>query len=445
MPVKVFGLSIRRASDEKAYTVQDLAREVGWSLIGDGLDPGKVIREGYQENPVVGASIVKILMAASQVPWLAQEVTNDSGDVEDLDEDHPAARLLAYPMPLYGWDRIVEAAVGGLELFGEAYFYLNGPGNRVTETGSNLGPEPREVLWIPNSWVSRDSYGQDYRAADRPLRVNLPGGAPVDLPRHRVVQVCTWNPVSPFVGQSRLRPAARSVDQSNAAARWNVNLLRNSAQRPGAFSTPGKLDKETFNRLKAELREQYAGAGNAGNVPVLDGGLDFKATGMTAADMEWLEGAREADRKIATNLGLESYPGDYAAKTYANYSEARRALYEDTVLPFLNTIRNAFEIKLRQWWPELRLYLDTDEVPALAEAKQKQWEGLATLVEKGLISRNEARQRMGYKDVPGGDVILVPLALVPLEGAGEADELGGEEEEEVEEVPVDEEVPPVAP
>lgn len=426
--MRILGLEISRAPrEQRKYTVQDLVRDVGATvLFGGELDPARVTQEGYRENAAVGAAVNRIITSAAQVPWVVQlQKENAEGEVEyeDAGVDHPASRLLAYPTKHFGWSRVVEACVGNLLLYGEAYSYLNGPGAPTDEPGR----EPMEVLWLPRPWITNDP---DAGYADRkPLRITTRSGIQQELPRHRTVEVFFWNPSSPFAGQSRIRPAASSIDAANLGRRWNNNLLKNGARPPGYFKSENQLDEPTFQRLKAELLAQYAGAGNAGRPPLLEGGVDYKTTGLNAGEMDWLAGMREAKREIATNLMLDpTFLGDPEVKTYANYEEARRSLYEDTVLPLLYAIRDAFEIKLRQWWPEVRLFLDTDQVPALYAAKLKQWEGLGGLVDKGILTRNEVRRSMGFDDVDGGDVLMVPIGQTPLDG--QVDELGGAEEAE---------------
>jgi hypothetical protein len=43
---------------------------------------------------------------------------------------------------------------------------------------------------------------------------------------------------------------------------------------------------------------------------------------------------------------------------------------------------------------------------------------MGTLVDKGIITRNEARRELGYDEVEGGDLLLVPGGAIPLSMAG---------------------------
>ena len=84
-----------------------------------------------------------------------------------------------------------------------------------------------------------------------------------------------------------------ALDTHNAAGRWNKALLDNSARPSGALvyapKEGGNLTDEQFDRLKAELEEGYSGAARAGRPLLLEGGLDWKAMGLTPKDMDFIE------------------------------------------------------------------------------------------------------------------------------------------------------------
>src|SRR5690606_39036091 len=115
-----------------------------------------------------------------------------------------------------------------------------------------------------------------------------------------------------------------------SAARWNKALLDNSARPSGALiyapKDGGHLTPDQFERLRDELEQGYAGCHRAGRPLLLEGGLDWKAMGMTPRDMDFIEAKHGAARDIALAFGvppmLLAIPGD---NTYANYQEANRA------------------------------------------------------------------------------------------------------------------------
>ena len=67
---------------------------------------------------------------------------------------------------------------------------------------------------------------------------------------------------------------------------------------------------------------------------ILEGGLDWKEMGFSPKDMEFIEAKNIAAREIALAFGvppmLLGIPGD---NTFANYSEANRNFWRQTVVP----------------------------------------------------------------------------------------------------------------
>ena len=149
-----------------------------------------------------------------------------------------------------------------------------------------------------------------------------------------------FHPLDDHLGFPPLAAAQVALDLSNAAASWNKALLDNSARPSGALvyqpKEGGNLSPDQYERLKEELDEGYSGPMRAGRPLLLEGGLDWKAMGLSPKDMDFVEARNGAARDIALAFGvppmLLGIPGD---NTYANYQEANRAFYRLTVLPLL--------------------------------------------------------------------------------------------------------------
>lgn len=409
--MRIFGFDVRRAS--KSYGVTDLARDVGFGFGGISvIDPLKIIAEAFAGNATVFAATMKTAGAAAAIPWLPQAKARD-GALTDVATDHELARLVARPSAWCAWPQLVEAMVGSLMLFGEGYLYLNGPGNPLKDPAP--GRPPTEVLWIPTQWVEVVENERTMEVLH--YKLNTRNGV-VEIPPHRMVAPKFWNPASPWRGQGRVRASAASIDTVNEGRKWHRNLLMKGARPPGVLTSDSVLTDAVYQRMLLQRDRELGGASNAGKIPILEGGLKWQSTGMTATDLDFLGGLQEAKREISVAFGVDpGAMGDPMVKTYANYSEARRALYEDTVLPIVHLIRLTLEARLQAWWPDTCFLLEEDRVPALREAKRAEWRGYGELVTGGLLTRNEARELMGYEEVEGGDEILVSLAVVPLRDA----------------------------
>ncbi|WP_341207012.1 phage portal protein, partial [uncultured Sphingomonas sp.] len=154
------------------------------------------------------------------------------------------------------------------------------------------------------------------------------------------------------------------------------------------------LSPEQFRRLRDEMEQGFAGAANAGRPMLLEGGLKWQAMSLTPADMDFAGTKAAAAREIALAFGvppmLLGLPGD---STHANYKEANRALWRLTVLPLAGAILSAVREGLAADFPDARLQVDLDRVPALVEDRAQLWRMVA---EADFLSADEKRQMVDW-------------------------------------------------
>jgi HK97 family phage portal protein len=125
---------------------------------------------------------------------------------------------------------------------------------------------------------------------------------------------------------------------------------------------------------------------------------------LSPKDMDFLQAKHAAAREIALVFGvppmLLGIPGDL---TYANYAEANRTLWRQTVLPLANRIACA----LAQWLSpafgdDLRIVIDADQIDALAADRAAAWERISAAP---FLTLNEKREALGYGPLEDGDRI----------------------------------------
>ena len=114
-----------------------------------------------------------------------------------------------------------------------------------------------------------------------------------------------------------------------------------------------------------------------------------------------MEAKHAAAREIALAIGvppmLLGIPGD---NTYANYAEANRAFWRQTVLPLVQRTARALGMWLAPaYGGELRLSPDLDQVEALAPEREALW---ARMERTSFLSDDEKRAAVGYGEKGAG-------------------------------------------
>ena len=335
-------------------------------------------REGFMKNPVAHRAVRMIAEAAACVPWLAYQ-----GEAERPDE--PLLLLLSRPNGRQAGADFFETLYGHLLLSGNAFV----EGVRVDDGLRELHllrPDRVRIVEGRDGWA--EAY--EYRAGGHVRRHPAGEG-------QAILHLRLFHPLDDQLGFAPLEAASMALDLSNAAAIWNKALLDNSARPSGALvyqpKEGGNLTPDQYGRLKSELEEGYSGPARAGRPMLLEGGLDWKAMGLSPREMDFVEAKNGAARDIALAFGvppmLIGIPGD---ATYANYQEANRAFWRLTVLPLVQRTAAAFA----GWFSErdeLRLVPDLDQVSGLADERSELW---ARVGAAGFLTDEEKRGAVGY-------------------------------------------------
>lgn len=360
-------------------------------------DFSALAREGFQKNPIVYRCVRMISEAAASLTWLAYE------DGRELDT-HPLLGLIAKPNPAHSGADLLESVYGYLLIAGNAYLEVVAVDGEAREL-HGLRPDRMKVVPGANGWPEAYEYsvgGQKVRFAVPDADAGADTGA-----MSPVLHLSLFHPLDDHYGFSPLEAAQVPIDTHNTAGAWNKALLDNAARPSGALiyrpAEPGAaLTGDQYERLKQELEDSFQGSGNAGRPLLLEGGLDWKSMGLTPRDMDFIDAKHAAARDIALTFGvppmLLGIPGD---ATYANYQEANRAFWRQTVLPLANRVAKSIE----NWFAptfgdDLRLAYDLDQVSALSVERETLWSRLQAA---DFLTANEKRAAVGYAPLPQGD------------------------------------------
>jgi HK97 family phage portal protein len=372
--MKLFGV---KAAREDARPV--LARAWGSGAVALGEWPASYeaqLRGGVIGNPVAQRALRLVSEGAGGCALTA-------GGVAD------AARVLALVQAHSAGQSLVETLAAHLLLHGNGYVQIMCGADGMPAELFALRPERVSVEADARGWPA----AYLYRVGESVTRLSPVDGAG----RASIVHLKALHPLDDHYGLGCAGAAAGAVAIHNAATQWNKALLDNAARPSGAMIyAPGDgsvMSPEQFERVKREMEAAFAGAANAGRPMLLEGGLDWRAMSLTPAEMDFVGLKAAAAREIALAFGvppmLMGLPGDNA---YANYREANRALWRQTILPLVGKICGGLAQGLSGWWPGVTLGADLDGVPALAEERAALWERVAGA---DFLSAEEKRGMLG--------------------------------------------------
>ena len=371
-------------------------------------------KDGYQENAIVHRCIQLISNSASAVKI-------DVFDDETKLDNHELISLLERPNPLQS----------GVEYFASLYSFLLISGNSYLLRDTENFTPPRELYLLRPDRVEIDAgesmIPQSYRYV---LEGRTVAKYPVDPKTGgaQVKQIKLWSPLDDFYGLSPIMASAYNIDQHNLAGMHNVALLKNGCTPSGMLKfeptdetgMSTQLTDDQRARLLEDLEFRFQGTHNSGRPMLLEGNFSYQQLGLNPKDMDFLELLNLSAREIALCFGVPAQLiGIPDSQTYSNMETAKLALYEETVIPLLKRVESDLNEYLAPLYEgDIRIQYDMDSIPAMVEKRKSIYENVVAGVQAGILTRNEARDRLGLEEISGGDDLYIPSNLFPI---GEAD------------------------
>lgn len=384
-------------------------------------------KEGYIWNSDVYACINAGVKAFRGLDW---GVYVHAGEGRERIEDGPLYDLLRQPNGRQSFSSLAGEWFGCMEISGNAYVEgvsVGNPGDVLKRPPSELFVLRPDRMRVVVGDAKVPIAGYQYQGGgvivDYPAQMWRDPRLGSLRPRVPVMHSKYWHPVDDFYGLSPLRAAARNIDASNSAVSWNVGITQNAMRPSGVFSTPDtSLTAQQAEEYSNIIRQKFSGPANAGKPLVLGKGLTWSQLGLSAVDMAWLEGLEWNTTKICSVFGVPpEMIGDSAHRTYSNFMEARKSAYLENWLPKADMLCEDLNVWLAPlFWEaygaEVFISYDKDAIEAIQEDRQLKWQNAKSGT--GFLTVNEQRELLGYKPVPEGDIILVPVGSIPLEMAG---------------------------
>ncbi|MBA1158066.1 phage portal protein [Microvirga mediterraneensis] len=342
-------------------------------------------REGFQKNAIVHRAVRLVSEAAASLPLVLKSEDRELAA-------HPLLSLLSRPNARETGQRFLESLYGHLMVSGNAYVEAVSLDGALHELYA-LRPDRMRVVPDADGWPGAYEYAVGTQVVRFAIRD--------DEPLPPILHLTLFHPADDHYGLSPMEAAATALDIHNAAGAWNKALLDNAARPSGALVVGGAtLTDAQFDRLKSELETNYQGAANAGRPLLLEGGLDWRPLSLSPKDMDFVEAKAAAAREIALAFGvpplLLGLPGD---STHANYAEANRAFYRQTVIPLVKRTAESLSHWLAPAFGEtLRLEPDLDAIEALADERESLWRRVSAAT---FLSDDEKREAVGYGRAAG--------------------------------------------
>jgi len=408
---------------------------LGESIVWNPENDDTYINQGYRKNATVYSIVNLITKAASTVPICVYEKVNDNDlkrykaitsgtfDTSVLHkanmlrknalvelQDTELHQLLDRPNPAQSYASWISEIVAFGKLTGNRYIYGIGP-----DTGDNVG-KFKELYVMPSQIMEVVSGGIMEPVKGYRIEYNGSYEIEADLMCH----IKDFNPYydgtgSHLYGQSPLKAGLRSMTTNNEAVETGVKYLQNQTARGVLMSDEGDLNEVQAQQLKDKFRTTYQGSNNAGDIVITPKKLSWVNFGLAASDISLIE---QYNASIKDLCNIYSVPSQLLnndkSSTYNNMKEAKKALYQNAVIPELLKIRDELNRWLAPKFGE-KIYIDFDfsVIPELQEEMDK----VVDQVSKAWwLTPNEKRAAMSYAEEENEALndFYVPANLIPV-------------------------------
>lgn len=372
----------RNAADAHSKFLFNNDRDPQWS----SWKVDKAVSDGYIASGWVYRAVNIISNAASTVQF----------HVEDKDgnpmPDHNVSKLLANPNPSIPRQELFGLFVQWLMLAGNAYAKKVIVGGRTTELWA-ISPDKISPV-IGGEWV--DSYAMKKKDGSKASSVDA----------STILHLKLSNPANPIIGVSPLQAAAKPVDTDVEQQAFNKIAMKNRGIMDGVFVFKN-LAQSQWDAVREKVKEMFTGAQNARTPGIIGAEADYIRTGLTPAEMDFIESRKFNRDEILLIFGVPpQLVGVQESSTLNNFNTSRKVFWEETVIPLLVKMRDTLGHSLRS---ELsngeRIVFDVSNIHAMQESTTEKIKVAKNLWSLGIpFSVINKRLELSVEDFEGSDL-----------------------------------------
>jgi HK97 family phage portal protein len=408
---------------------------LGNSVLWNTENDDSYITEGYQKNATIYSLINLITKAATTIPFQVYEKTNendykrykaltsgimDAASIQKASllqknalvelQDTELHKILERPNPAQSYNAWLTELIAFGKLTGNRYIYGIGP-----DTGANNG-KFTELYVMPSQVMEIISNGIMEPVSKYKLEYN--GTKYIDA--SEICHIKDFNPYydgtgSHMYGQSPLRAGLRSLTTNNEAVQTGVKYLQNQTARGLLTSEMGDINEVQAQQLKDKFRRQHQGSDNAGDIIITPNKMSWVNFGLNASDVSLIA---QYNASIKDLCNIYNVPvqllNNTESSSYNNMKEAKKALYQNAVIPELVKIKDELNRWLApKYGDKLCIEFDFSVIPEMQEETEKVVDQLS---KAWWITPNEKRSAMNYgKDEENTqlDDYFIPANLIP--------------------------------
>ena len=325
----------------------------------------------------------------------------------EVNEDHPILELLKNPNDKQGAYEFFYGTGIYYNLTGNAYWLMD------TEVGSDVLTPPKSLTLLPSHQVNVELS----QAGNPVYKFDSGKGQRQDYSYGQIVHFKKFNPSNQLIGKSPIDALADVLQSDAEAMEYHLSVFRNKAVMGGIINSKDKLNPESEQKLKDNLK-QYTGSANAGGTMLLTGtDFTFQPTTSSAADLQLIQVLKYNQERIMAHYRVSGAILGIQASSNRATAEANRFIFQSQVIkPMMRMLADTISNKLlSRYTTPAGTIVKLDFADPVIPNEAFQLQTLVAGVDRW-ITPNEAREAQGYERLAeGGDDLLRPANVFPIE------------------------------
>lgn len=223
----------------------------------------------------------------------------------------------------------------------------------------------------------------------------------------------------PLIGLTPIMACALASEQGISILRNSKNFFANGSRPGGVIEVPGPLDAEKAKDIKSKWDINYGGA-NVGKTGLLSDGAKYVSIGMKATDSQLIEQLNMSARIVCTAFNVPPFKiGVTDVQGATKVSDLNEIYYSDCLQSYIEARENLLDEGLNLKDYKVEAFLDLDVLIRMDSTSKIAYfkDGISA----GIFSPNEARQKLGYLPVSGGESPMIQQQNFSLEALAKRD------------------------
>jgi len=373
------------------------AQQYQGMAIESSREPTQNYEHYYENIEIVNRGVNMIVDDVAEIPATVVGTLKTSGIVKGVKRSRVELLLNVEPNPFQDISSFKRALVTDYLLDGNIFIYYD---------GAHLYHLPADKVRIHGD---RETYVEKYS-------YNKTDFSPTEI-----IHVKDNSFYSIYRGVSRLKPALRTMQLMSNMRQFQDNFFKNGAVPGLVLKSPNTLSEKIKERMIQSWSLRYRPDSGGRRPLILDGGIEIDSyTNTNFKDLDFQDAITKNEAIILKALGIPPIMMD--SGNNANIRPNMRLYYLETILPIVKKMNHAlcrhFGFMIKE---------DVSDIAALQPELRDAAAYYTSLVNGGIITINEARDKLGYEEMDGQDDIRVPQniagsAVNPSEGGRPAEE-----------------------